>query len=330
VCIPGKCLSATGTGGITGSGTLGYIPMWNGTTNLNNSVIYQSGGNIGIGTTSIPSGSRFVINSGSQDLNDIHIITSQFPNIVLENTGGETWEIGAGAPTLDDFVIAGGSPYTNHLTLYGNGNSTWGTNPSISTNPVGGECPFGYHWSDTDDDGVIDNGECKQANIVLRNNNVGIGTTNPGTYKLNVAGNINASGFYKNGIEIGDPVCEAGNILLSSANTQRSTTSTTLVKLKEIKIGCSGSLRIYYEWTQSGSSGGGQYQIRRNGVVVDDITVACGAPYPTFCNRLVDISGWSPGDLVQIYARVLSTGTVYVQNFTISVAKGIIGQVTQD
>jgi hypothetical protein len=40
------------TGGVLvgGSGTPGYIPMWNGTFSQNNSVIYQNLGNIGIGT----------------------------------------------------------------------------------------------------------------------------------------------------------------------------------------------------------------------------------------------------------------------------------------
>jgi hypothetical protein len=41
----------SGAGTLTGSGSSGYIPMWNGTASQNNSVIYQSAGNIGIGTT---------------------------------------------------------------------------------------------------------------------------------------------------------------------------------------------------------------------------------------------------------------------------------------
>jgi len=36
---------------VSGSGTAWYIPMWNGTTSLNNSAIAQNGGNVGIGTT---------------------------------------------------------------------------------------------------------------------------------------------------------------------------------------------------------------------------------------------------------------------------------------
>jgi len=38
VCIEGgNCLSSVGIGSLSGSGTAWYIPMWNGTTSLNNS-----------------------------------------------------------------------------------------------------------------------------------------------------------------------------------------------------------------------------------------------------------------------------------------------------
>jgi hypothetical protein len=46
------CIDITPAGSaVTGSGTVGYIPMWNGTSSINNSVIYQNGSNVGIGTT---------------------------------------------------------------------------------------------------------------------------------------------------------------------------------------------------------------------------------------------------------------------------------------
>jgi hypothetical protein len=47
-----SCGGGGGSGSITGAGTLNYIPMWNGTHSLNNSIIYQSGTNVGINTTS--------------------------------------------------------------------------------------------------------------------------------------------------------------------------------------------------------------------------------------------------------------------------------------
>jgi trimeric autotransporter adhesin len=42
---------ASTAGGIGGSGNANYLPLFTGTTTLGNSVIYQTGGNIGIGTT---------------------------------------------------------------------------------------------------------------------------------------------------------------------------------------------------------------------------------------------------------------------------------------
>ncbi|MEM7821811.1 MAG: helix-turn-helix domain-containing protein, partial [Candidatus Aenigmatarchaeota archaeon] len=46
------CVAITPGGqGVTGSGSLGYIAMWNSSQSINNSIIYQSGENIGIGTT---------------------------------------------------------------------------------------------------------------------------------------------------------------------------------------------------------------------------------------------------------------------------------------
>ena len=43
--------TSLGNGNVTGSGTTGYIPQWQSDSLLNNSVIYQNGTNIGIGTT---------------------------------------------------------------------------------------------------------------------------------------------------------------------------------------------------------------------------------------------------------------------------------------
>ena len=39
------------SGSVAGTGTANYIPMWSSSTNLTNSALYQSGGNVGIGTT---------------------------------------------------------------------------------------------------------------------------------------------------------------------------------------------------------------------------------------------------------------------------------------
>jgi hypothetical protein len=56
------CVDVNPTGTISGSGTIGYIPLWNGTYSLNSSVISQSGGNVVInsGNLNIQSGGLLI------------------------------------------------------------------------------------------------------------------------------------------------------------------------------------------------------------------------------------------------------------------------------
>jgi hypothetical protein len=55
-------------GGVTGSGTANTIPVWTGTSSIGNSVMFQSNGNLGVGTTT--PGSKLDV-AGDIDLNGI-------------------------------------------------------------------------------------------------------------------------------------------------------------------------------------------------------------------------------------------------------------------
>ncbi|MFA5023493.1 MAG: hypothetical protein WC523_00850 [Patescibacteria group bacterium] len=66
--------SAPSFSGVTGSGTDNYIPRWNGTTALENSVIYDNGTNVGIGTT--------------DPVRLLDVYGSSSPIIGVTNTGG--------------------------------------------------------------------------------------------------------------------------------------------------------------------------------------------------------------------------------------------------
>jgi len=52
ICLNNNCITSFPGGGVSGSGVANYVPLWNGSSTLNSSVIAQSGGKVGIGTDS--------------------------------------------------------------------------------------------------------------------------------------------------------------------------------------------------------------------------------------------------------------------------------------
>jgi len=76
--------ASSGGGTVTGSGTTNYVPKWTSASALGNSVIYQSGSNIGIGTTA-PTGGDYYGSTGrflhlhdgsAQNTSSIHLTSS--------------------------------------------------------------------------------------------------------------------------------------------------------------------------------------------------------------------------------------------------------------
>ena len=95
----GKCLSQLttfvpffgGGGGISGSGSTNYLPIWTGSASLGNSVIYQSGSDIGIGTTA-PTQKLDVV--GTIKMLGFQLPTGAHENYVLTSdaSGFGTWQ----------------------------------------------------------------------------------------------------------------------------------------------------------------------------------------------------------------------------------------------
>ncbi|MBU5689552.1 MAG: hypothetical protein QXM68_01525 [Candidatus Aenigmatarchaeota archaeon] len=83
---------------VAGSGSIGYIPLWNGTSSLNNSVIYQNEGNVGIGTET-PLAKVEINNPSGVALNvsDVFFVNS--------TTGG----IGIGSASINSYIEIPGS-----------------------------------------------------------------------------------------------------------------------------------------------------------------------------------------------------------------------------
>ncbi|MFL6229011.1 MAG: tail fiber domain-containing protein [Pyrinomonadaceae bacterium] len=89
--------AGAGGGGVSGSGTANTVPLWTGTSSLANSVITQSGGNIGVGTTAPTSA--------------LHVVGASQPTVA---TG-----IGADAPSVLQVVGGNGGSTNDYAPSYG-------------------------------------------------------------------------------------------------------------------------------------------------------------------------------------------------------------------
>lgn len=129
-------------------------------------------GNVGIGTTN-PNAGHLHIDSGANDIDDIYITTAVFPNIAFNDPShGSNWEIGIDAVGDNDFEIrdANQAVSVHRLVIDGVGNVGVGTSTPQNRLDVEGSAVIGATYSGTN---------TAQANGLLVEGKVGIGTTNP-------------------------------------------------------------------------------------------------------------------------------------------------------
>ncbi len=125
----------TAGGVVDGSGTTNYIPKWSDPNTLTNSIIYDSGTNVGIGTAS-PSSKLDVL--GNISATRIILNNALFTNVAQYETGAGTW--GGGY----NFNLNNGSP-VHQLTgglsgvWYNTGSIQWYVNDGQTANTVAPE-----------------------------------------------------------------------------------------------------------------------------------------------------------------------------------------------
>lgn len=119
----------------------------------------------------------------------------------------------------------------------------------------------------------------------------------------------------------------AGNNLIAAADTERNTTSRSYVKVKEIEVHVPGTLRFTFDMKSNGA-GAGLAQVYRNGVAVGVEKSEGGTSYQFYSD---DISGWSSGDLAQLYIKTSNnSGVGLVKLFRIKMGGFSLGEVNMD
>jgi hypothetical protein len=111
-------INGTAIGGVTGSGSTNYLPLWTSTTGLGNSIIYNNAGNLGINSTT-DGYTLNAIRSASTQFNDVYRGTGGFIQIFARFMQDESTKKGIAIGYSSSFSYAGifGTQDTSSLRL---------------------------------------------------------------------------------------------------------------------------------------------------------------------------------------------------------------------
>jgi hypothetical protein len=144
-------IAAGGSGTVTGNGTTNYIPVWSSSTALGNSIMYQTGSNVGIGTASPTT--KLEINADDNGTTDLNLLNLK-----------RTWSSGT-------------STDRSHGIKFSDYNSTNALIYADRTNSASNYNSDLIFYTNTGASGT--NVEAKM--IIKNDGKVGIGTSTPGT-----------------------------------------------------------------------------------------------------------------------------------------------------
>jgi len=114
----------------------------------------------------------------------------------------------------------------------------------------------------------------------------------------------------------------AGDDILVAADTARTDITGVFTKKKEIQLLRGGTIRVKFDLMTDSPAKLASAQVYKNGVAYGTLQSTYSTTFVTIAE---DISGWAPGDLVQLYMKIETPiFTATVANFRICVSHGVV------
>ena len=114
----------------------------------------------------------------------------------------------------------------------------------------------------------------------------------------------------------------AGDVVLASAATERTDNSGVMTKAKEVQELRGGTLRLKFDMKTDNVGVAANAQVYCNGAPVGTLHTTSSLSYVSFSE---DVSGWFPGDLVQLYIKTATAPfTAFVKNFSLCASNGVV------
>ena len=354
----GQVLTTDGDGTLSWGASASAYALHASDGDPQNAVYVNESGNVGIGTTN-PNADAFVHikkennqftrmimaynrDSGTSAVSSIELqaynLYSQW-NVYGQNHASNPLLMQFGTTTAGDVAFMTG--YNEKMRIqHSTGNVGIGTNNPGAKLHVNGAVKIGeYTLPSTDGDadqvlatdgsGTLSwatagggggssldaaDGDPTNAVYVDNDGNVGIGTTSPG-YPLEVNGTI-----------MGE--FSAGDVIIAKSNNALACFTDSYLKVSEMIIGWGGTLRITFEMRTYMGGGDTIYgRIYRNGSPVGTERSTNSTIFVAYAE---DISGWSPGDAVQVYVKRVGTGGSAGGLLTLKAAAGPFITITYE